>query len=82
MLNTLAKKYGIDQSHETWEVMLFNKLCLLEDENIMLKSACEEYKSRITLLELFRSKVKDAFANTKTSGMLKRKLASIMLSSK
>lgn len=82
MLETLANKYKVEQSHETWKVILFNKLCLLEDENIMLKQACEEYKAHITFLESFKAKVKDAYANAKTSGMLKRKLATIMLSSR
>ncbi|MBL4651259.1 MAG: hypothetical protein JKY53_00130 [Flavobacteriales bacterium] len=45
MLNTLAKKYEINQSEVDWEIKLFNKLCLIMDAEEQVEKEqkyCEE----------------------------------------
>ncbi len=47
-MNVLAKKFNIDQSHETWTVNIFNKLCLMMETNAGLVADLEKTRNELT----------------------------------
>jgi len=82
MLNTLAKKYEINQSEMDWKVKLFNKLCLIMDaekqiekEQAYSQEIIEKLKSKLNeklIIESFLIKTATRKDNPTFRGKLKK----------
>lgn len=82
----LADKYGIDRDHETWEVNLYNQLCLIVDLEQSLNRSIDEAQAhneklmiamgRLIQVETFMIQM---LTGPDTTDMFKTKLKQVML---
>ena len=88
MLNTLAKKYGVNQSEPDWEIKLFNMLCtsvdiesqIIEERKIsqglitdLQNIVADHRKYHVALSDMVSSKKLSAMFKSKVRKYLKEK---------
>ncbi len=63
MLDVLAKKYGIEQSKETWKIDLFNKVCVQFDAEERAAKGQEAHKVEVDKLieKLIQTQLSESF---------------------